>query len=152
MTRAEKARDYFMQGYACSQSVALAFTDLTTLTEEEILKATIGFGGGFGRLRLVCGAISGMTTIVGLIFSKNENSQQNKLDTYAVVRELCDEFSKEVGSLICQELLNASKAPITAGAVPQERTSEYYQKRPCGELVYLAADILEKYLQKKGVI
>jgi len=152
MTRAEKAKDFFKQGYACSQSVALAFADLTTLTEEEILKATIGFGGGFGRLRLVCGAVCGMTMIAGLIFSKDENTPQNKVDSYAIVRELCEEFSKETGSLICQDLLDAAKAQATTGAVPQERTAEYYKKRPCDELVYLAADILEKYLQKKGVI
>ena len=152
MSRAERAKEYFNQGYACSQAVALAFADLTTLSEDEIKRATLGFGGGFGRMRLVCGAVSGMTMIVGLIFAKDENTSQNKLDTYQIVRELSEEFCKQTGSLVCSELLEMAKVIRTEGVVPQPRNTEYYKKRPCGELVYLAANILENYLNQKGII
>jgi C_GCAxxG_C_C family probable redox protein len=148
MSRAETARDYFKKGYACSQAVALAFKDLTTLSEEQIASATLGFGGGFGRQRLVCGAVSGMVFIAGLIFSDNTNTPENKLKTYEIVRSLCDEFSAKTGSLICAELLNGANVKVEVGGNPELRTQEYYKKRPCDELVYIATDILERFIDK----
>ena len=127
MTRAEKARELFKKGYACSQAVALAFCDLTTLTEEEIAKASLPFGGGLGRLRLTCGAVSGMAMIAGLVLSKNENTSENKLATYEVVRTLCGKFSEEFGSIICAELLEGAKVPVIVGGKPDERNTEYYK-------------------------
>lgn len=152
MTRAERAKAYFKEGYACSQAVALAFTDLTDMTEEQVKKATLGFGGGFGRLRLVCGAVCGMTMMAGLILSKDENTIDNKLNTYAVIRELCEKFSKETGSVICAELLAAANLQVQVGGNPEKRSAEYYKKRPCDELVHLAAEILENYLIEKEII
>ena len=152
MTRAEKARELFKSGYACSQAVALAFSDLTTLSEEEITKAALPFGGGLGRLRLTCGAVSGMAMVAGLILSKNENTSENKLATYEMVRELCAQFEKEFGSLICADLLSGSNVEVIVGGKPDERNTEYYKKRPCDEIVFIAAEILEKYLQNRGIL
>lgn len=148
MSRADLARNYFKEGYACSQAVALAFKDLTTLREDEIASATLGFGGGFGRQRLVCGAVSGMVFTIGLLFSNRENTAENKIKTYEIVRLLCDEFSKKTGSLICAELLNGVGLKAEVGGAPENRTEEYYKKRPCDELVYIAADVLERYIEQ----
>lgn len=152
MSRAERAKEYFLQGYACSQAVALAFVDLTDLNEEQISKMTLPFGGGLGRLRLTCGAVSGMATIIGLLFSKAENIPENKKQTYAIVQELCGTFQKEFGSLICGELLSGMKVPVEVGGVAETRTEEYYKKRSCADMVKFTAEILEKYLMEKGVI
>ena len=89
MSRAEKAKEYFLQGYACSQAVGLAFSDVMGLNEETILKIMLPYGGGLGRLRLTCGAVSGMAAVIGMVFAKGENSPENKKQVYAIVQALC---------------------------------------------------------------
>jgi C_GCAxxG_C_C family probable redox protein len=150
MSRAEKAKEYFNEGFACSQAVALAFSDVIGLGEDEIKKIMLPFGGGFGRLRLVCGAVSGMTMVCGLVFAKTENSAENKKAVYELERELCERFQAENGSLICADLLSGANLQVTVGGEAEKRTSEYYKKRPCGEIVYSAAKILEEFLCEKG--
>lgn len=152
MSRAEKAKEYFSQGYACSQAVALAFADVVGVEEEILLKSMLPFGGGLGRLRLTCGAVSGMAAIIGLVFSKEENTPENKQNTYKIVQQLCKEFENETGSLICADLLSGANLKVEVGGVAENRTEAYYKKRPCGDLVYLAADVLEKYLKEQGKI
>ena len=145
MSRGERAKEYFLQGYACSQAVALAFSDLLGISEEEIIKLTLPFGGGLGRQRLTCGAVSGMAFVVGGVLSKAENDKENKKQVYKAVQEVCAKFQEQTGSLICAELLSGTNATFLGEAEP--RTAEYYKKRPCAELVALAASILEEYLK-----
>ncbi len=152
MSRAERAKEYFMQGYACSQAVALAFADVTGIDESTLKRITLPFGGGLGRLRLTCGAVSGMATVVGAVFTQEERTPENKKEVYAIVQEVCEKFKAENGSLICGELLAGVNVPVEIGGSAEARTHEYYKKRPCTELVYCAADILEKYLTEKGVL
>ncbi len=150
-TRAQLAKEYFEKGYACSQAVALAFSDIIGLPETQIAKIMLPFGGGFGRLRLVCGAISGMTAVVGLIFSGEDSTPENKKKVYAIEQELCGKFKEKYGTLLCGELLERMKVPVEVGGVAEPRTQEYYKKRSCGEIVYDVAKILDDYLQEKGV-
>ena len=145
MSRAERAKEYFLQGYACSQAVALAFADLMGVDEATISKIMLPFGGGMGRLRLTCGAVSGMVAVIGAVRAEAENKKR----TYAIVQELCNQFKAENGSLICAELLSGVKLPVEVGGEAEKRTQEYYKKRPCGEIVYCAAKILEEYLEKE---
>ena len=152
MSRAERAKEYFLQGYACSQAVALAFADVIGMDERTIAKVTLPFGGGLGRLRLTCGAVSGMAAVVGMAFSESENSPENKKNAYADVQRLCEKFSSENGSLICADLLAGNNLSVTVGGVAEPRTNEYYKKRPCAELVYHAAQILEDELKSKGIL
>ncbi len=152
MSRAEKAKEYFLQGYACSQAVALVFADVAGVDEAIISKTMLSFGGGMGRLRLTCGAVSGMAAIIGLIFAEAENSPENKKKTYAIVQELCGKFKEQFGSLVCGELLSGMKVPVQVGGEAETRTPEYYRKRSCADMVYYAAKILEKYLMEKGVL
>ena len=152
MSRAERAKEYFLQGYACSQAVALAFSDLMGVDEATISKMMLPFGGGMGRLRLTCGAVSGMAAVIGAIFAEAENTPENKKRTYAIVQELCNQFKAENGSLICAELLSGMKLPVEVGGEAEKRTQEYYKKRSCGEIVYCAANILEEYLTEKRII
>ena len=152
MSRAERAKEKFLQGYACSQAVALAFCDIMGVDEDTVSKMMLPFGGGLGRLRLTCGAVSGMAAVIGMVFADAENSPQNKQEVYAIVQELCGRFQAETGSLICSELLSGMKVPVEVGGVAEARTAEYYKKRSCADMVALAAQIVDEYLQEKGLI
>ena len=145
MSRADKAKEYFKAGYTCSQAVALAFADLTEVEEEQLKKLTLPFGGGIGRLRLTCGAVSGMVAILGLLSS----NEATKSDVYGETQTLCKRFEKENGSLVCGDLLTGANLQVTVGGEAEKRTDEYYKKRPCAELVYSSAKILEEYIETK---
>ena len=139
--RAEQARKYFTSGYNCAQSVFLAYRDITGI--DEVLAATISapFGGGMGRLREVCGAVSGMTMVAGFIAPNSQpNDNENKKNCYATVQALAEEFRAENGSIICRELLGLAQQKDDP--TPSPRTGEYYKRRPCAEYVAIAARIV----------
>lgn len=138
--KGEIAKRYFLQGLNCCQAVALAFRDELKLTEDDIKRLTIGFGGGLARQRLTCGAVSGMALIIGAM-----NEKKSKAETYALIQQACGEFKAETGSLICAEMLSGEILKDKS-SIPEERTPEYYKKRPCADLCYLAAEIAEKYI------
>lgn len=150
--RVDKAVRLFKEGYNCSQAVFGAFADKYGMDEATALKLSSSFGGGMGRMREVCGAVSGMALVVGLETGSADGSDKDqKAYNYQVMRELADEFKKENGSIICRELLGLDKTvdektkqEMIGSNKPQERTGEYYKKRPCVELVAQAAEILEK--------
>lgn len=149
MSRAERAKEYFLQGYACSQAVVLAFSDVVGLDEDTISKIMLPFGGGLGRLRLTCGAVSGMAAVIGMLYADAENSPENKKKVYAITQEVCGTFQREMGSLICADLLSGMNLKVEVGGQAEARTDEYYKKRSCGDIVALAAEILEKYIANK---
>lgn len=134
------AKGYFLQGLNCCQAVVLAFKDRLNISEEDAKRLAIGFGGGLARLRLTCGAVSGMAIVIGAV-----NAEKGKGEVYALIRKACEEFKAETGSLICGELLSGEILKDKSG-VPEQRTPEYYKKRPCADLCYLAAEITEKYI------
>jgi C_GCAxxG_C_C family probable redox protein len=147
---AQKAKNLFLNGYNCSQSVLLAFSDLTGLDDETAFKIASSFGGGMGRLREVCGAVSGMFMVAGLLFSKTSlTTNEDKIKHYALIQELAKEFKDKNGSLICRELLSGSFKNVDESPCAGERTAEYYKKRPCADFVYECAEIIENRLQNK---
>lgn len=144
--RAEKAVQYFMQGYNCAQSTFAAFADIYGIEEDVALKMTSPMGAGIGRSREVCGAVTSMALILGLAEGNTDpESQDAKEKIYEKTRKLLDEFKMENGSIICRELLGLQEAEKSAR--PQERTAQYYAERPCARLVEAAALILEKELE-----
>ena len=150
--RGERAEALFLQGYTCAQAVLLAFEDITGLEHTTAAKLSSGFGGGMGRLREVCGAVSGMFMVYDLVCGYAElGDMEAKKRTYADIRELAARFSAQSGgSIVCRELL--AGVETTAGGDPEQRTAEYYEKRPCPRLVALAADVLDEFLREKQVI
>lgn len=140
MTKGEKAKALFISGCNCSQAVAAAFCEETGFDEELIKKLTIGFGGGMGRLREVCGAVSAMTFVISAVYS------EDKAGIYNRVQAVANKFREENGSIVCRELLGLNIKGADS-PVPEKRTVAYYKKRPCPELVALAADILDEYLK-----
>ena len=149
MTRREAAMANFMKGYNCSQSIVLAFADLLPVDESELLKLSSSFGGGMGRLREVCGSVSGMFMVAGLLYGYDgPETGQVKADHYARIQELAKRFEEKHGSIVCRELLGLSVRHDIP--VPEARTSEYYKKRPCPEIIGDAAEILEQFINEQN--
>ena len=148
--RVERAVENFMAGYGCCQSVVAAFADLYGLDDTMAKRIAAGFGGGVGRLRMMCGAVSGIVILVGLDCGQTEGSDRmGKSACYKVVQELLAKSKADNGSLICAELLGL-KGPVPAGQyVASERTAEYYKERPCAAKVESAARIFAEYLKNK---
>ena len=139
--RIQKAVELFKSGYNCSQSVVAAFADMYGFTQEQALRMAASFGGGIGRMRETCGAACGLFLVAGLKTGATEAAdREGKAANYAVVQELAAEFKKRNGSLICAELLGLKKKePVST--IPEERTAQYYSKRPCAKMVEEAARI-----------
>lgn len=142
--RAQRATDLFKQGYNCSQAVFASCADLYGITDESLaLRLSASFGGGMGRMRMVCGAASGMFMLAGLQNgSSTPHDQEGKMANYAFVQQLAGEFKSRYGSLICAELLGL--APKPQDPKPEERTPQYYEKRPCSEMVAEAVRVFLK--------
>ena len=150
--RVARAVDNFMAGYGCCQSVVAAFADLYGLDENLAKRISAGFGGGVGRLRMMCGAVSGIVMLVGLDCGQTEGSDRaGKSACYKVVQQLLARSELDNGSLICAEILGLQgheKAHCTYEASP--RTAEYYKTRPCAAKVESAARIFAAYLRSKA--
>lgn len=148
MSKANEAKQLFEGGCNCCQAVFCAFPENTSLTKDEAMRLSAGFGGGMGRLREVCGAVSGMIMVLSEKYAcADPNNKEEKAALYALIQKAAGEFKAENGSIVCRELLGLKEK--NSEPVPEERTKEYYKKRPCSELVYCAAAIAEKYLDAK---
>ena len=147
MTRREKAENLFLEGYNCSQAVAIAFEDLHGISCGTIARLSSSVGGGMGRLREVCGSVSGMFMVAGLLYGYDDpKAKEEKADHYARIQKLAEDFSTENGSIVCRELLGLTEKKQEP--TPEARTAEYYKKRPCKELVGMAAEIMENYIRE----
>ncbi|MBQ3999137.1 MAG: C_GCAxxG_C_C family protein [Paludibacteraceae bacterium] len=149
--RAQRAVELFKQGFNCSQAVFASCADLYGVNDEQLaLRLSASFGGGMGRMRLVCGAASGMFMLAGLHNgSSTPHDNEGKMANYAFVQQLAGEFKGKYGSLICAELLGLAPKGTTMEYLPAEalrpkpadRTPEYYEKRPCPEMIAEAVRI-----------
>ncbi len=138
-----KAAELFLSGYNCAQAVAVAFCDVTGLEEKFTAKLVSSFGGGMGRLREVCGAVSGMLFVLGHLYGYDTSDDDKvKMELYKQVQALAEKFRQENGSIVCREIL---KNPPT-DPVPCPRTAEYYAKRPCARMVKTAADLMDAFM------
>lgn len=143
MNHVEKASKLFVDGYNCAQAVAVAFCDVTGLDEKTTAKMISPFGGGMGRLREVCGAVSGMLFVLGCLYGYDSPTDDAaKKQTYAQVQELANKFREQNGSIICREIL---KNPPT-DPNPFPRTEEYYATRPCVRMVATAAKLMDDFI------
>ncbi len=141
------AEENFLKGYNCTQAVVLAFSDLHGMEEKTAARLSSSFGGGMGRLREVCGTVSGMFLVAGMLYGYEEpGDYQGKKEHYERIQQLAKAFEAENGSIVCRELLGLEQKKDAP--VPQQRTKEYYKKRPCPKLVRMAAEIMAKYIQE----
>ncbi len=143
MDHSEYAAELFLKGYNCAQSVAVAFCDVTGLDVDFAARMASSFGGGMGRMREVCGAVSGMLMVAGLLYGYDiPGDDVSKKKHYTLVQTLSGKFREEVGSIVCREILKNPPSDPN----PTPRTAEFYKIRPCTRMVSLAAKILDEYI------
>ena len=145
MDHAEEAKRLFLEGYNCAQAVFCAFRDLTGMDIDAAARLSSSFGGGMGRLREVCGTVSGALLALGILRGYGDPADPNaKATHYALVQEYARRFREENGAIVCRELLK--NVPVTPGPLPEPRTPEFYARRPCLKLAERAAAILDELL------
>lgn len=143
--RIERAKDLFRKGYNCCQAVACAFEDLYSINHNDLINICSSFGGGMGRLREVCGALSGAFVALGLLYGYGEDNSK-KREHYALIKETGKKFEKENGSMICAELLNI-KAPADKEKLEQIQSKQH----SCVELVGIATNIVQEIILQKNI-
>ena len=142
----DAAYAWFLKGYNCSQSVVAAFAPQLGLTEEMALRLSAGFGAGIGRMREVCGAFCGVVTVLSMVYA-DPADPKDKSRMYELVQQAAEQYrSRNGGSIICRELLAKAGAAPAGGTAAEERTAEYYKKRPCPELCRLCADLCAEFI------
>jgi len=140
-----QAAQLFLDGYNCAQAITVAFSDVTGLDKDFSARMASSFGGGMGRMREVCGAVSGMLMVAGILYGYDANSDASaKKNHYALVQDLAGQFREEVGSIVCREILKNPPSDPN----PTPRTEEFYKQRPCTRMVMVAARILDTYIQE----
>ena len=143
MDHGMKAMELFLEGYNCAQAVAVAFCDVSGLEEKTVAKMVSAYGGGMGRLREVCGAVSGMFFVLGCLYGyDNADADETKKELYERVQDLAGQFRERCGSIICRELLDNPPSDPN----PSPRTAQYYKDRPCAVLVKTAAELMDAFL------
>lgn len=141
--RSERAKALFLEGYNCAQAVVGAFSEELSTDFGTLMKTVSSFGGGMGRLREVCGAVSGMFFVAGALFGYSDpKAKEEKTEHYRLIQTLAAKFREKNGSIVCRELLGEGGKQVTH--IPAERTQAYYKKRPCAELVSDAVLVLEE--------
>lgn len=149
MNEIERAGELFLEGYNCAQSVFTAFCHRFDMDEETAKKVSAGLGGGVGRMREVCGAVSGAAMVIGsLVAAVDGNDSESKAKNYELVREFAERFKeRHGGTVICREMLKLN-IPMEHTAMPENRTAEYYKNRPCLKAVEDAAEILKNIIKE----
>lgn len=146
--RKKQAMEYFTEGYNCAQAVALSFKDMVDIDERQLAAISSGFGGGIGRLREVCGAVSGAVMIISMLYGYSDAcTGKKKADLYALIQEFAKAFEEENGSIICRELRGLNVKHDSP--VPEPRTQKYYETKPCTELVGSAAELLSELIKRQ---
>ena len=148
MNHSERAVELFVEGYNCAQAVAAAFGDLTGLDEKTAAKMASCFGGGMGRMREVCGAVSGMLMVAGVLYGYDDpKATKEKRELYAQVQAMAGQFRQELGSIVCRDLLKNPPSDPN----PTPRTEQFYKDRPCARMVATAARIMDEFIAEHPI-
>ena len=149
MNHVERAVELFVEGYNCAQAVAAAFGDLTGLDEKTAARMASCFGGGMGRMREVCGAVSGMLMVAGVLYGYDDpKATKEKRELYAQVQAMAGQFREELGSIVCRDLLKNPPSDPN----PTPRTEQFYKDRPCARMVATAARIMDEFIAEHPIV
>ena len=149
MNHVERAVELFVEGYNCAQAVAAAFGDLTGLDEKTAARMASCFGGGMGRMREVCGAVSGMLMVAGVLYGYDDpKATREKRELYAQVQAMAGQFREELGSIVCRDLLKNPPSDPN----PTPRTEQFYKDRPCARMVATAARIMDEFIAEHPIV
>ena len=148
MDHSIKAAELFLGGCNCAQAVFLAFSDVTGMDRKTAAMVSSPFGGGMGRMREVCGAVSGMFLVLGMLYGYDENDTDvQKKQLYRDVQALAEKFRAECGSIICREILKNPPADPN----PTPRTADFYAQRPCARMVMTAARLMDDFIAEHPI-
>lgn len=146
MDYSKKAVELFNKGYNCSQAIVLAFKDILNIDEESLKSLSSSFGGGVSRLREICGCVSGMSIVLGLLYGNYDvNNNELKSKHYALIQKLSLKFKDEMKSYICADLLNLNRKP--SSPIAEVRSKIYYETRPCGKYIAYMAKLIQKEIE-----
>ena len=149
MNHVERAVELFVEGYNCAQAVAAAFGDLTGLDEKTAARMASCFGGGMGRMREVCGAVSGMLLVAGMLYGYDDpKATKEKRELYTQVQAMAGQFREELGSIVCRDLLKNPPSDPN----PTPRTEQFYKDRPCARMVATAARIMDEFIESHPIV
>ncbi len=147
LNHADRAEALFVEGYNCAQAVFGAFCDVTGMDFETAMKLSSSFGGGMGRLREVCGAVSGMFMVAGLLYGYGDTGEDGaKAAHYKRIQALAEAFKAEHETIVCRELIASLKKDTNP--TPEARTAQYYKERPCAAFVRSAAEIMDRLINE----
>ena len=147
MDHSALSKEMFCKGYNCAQAVVTAFHEELGMTESEAARLSSSFGGGMGRMRETCGAVSGMLLVAGLLWGYDiPGDDDAKAAHYRLVQKLAGKFRERTGSLVCRELLGSPPSDPN----PTPRTADFYKTRPCAGFVTLAAEILDEEIAERS--
>lgn len=150
MDRCKIAADLFVSGCNCAQAVFAAFADVMDMEKDTALKLSSSFGGGMGRMREVCGAVSGMFMVAGYLYgTTDKDGEKEKAEHYALIQEMARRFKEKNNTIICRELLGNLKAASSTSPTPDKRCPEYYNTRPCLKFVLDAVEIMEEIMKER---
>ena len=147
MDHSNRGAELFLEGYNCAQAVAVAFSDVLNIDPSTAAKLASPFGGGMGRMREVCGTVSGMLMVIGQLYGYDRPDPAAQKKCYAIVQELAEKFRTQAGSIVCREILKNPPSDPT----PTPRTEEFYKQRPCVRMVMLATQILDEYITNNPI-
>jgi len=143
MDHGARAGELFLSGYNCCQSVVAAFSDLTHMDVDTAARISSPFGGGMGRLREVCGAVSGMLLVLGILYGYDTpGDDEEKRRLYTEVQDLAGQFRERAGSIICRDILGNPPSDPN----PTPRTEAFYKARPCAKMVTLAGELMDAFI------
>lgn len=148
MTKGEEAKNYFLKGYSCSEAIVLAFKNLIDIDEKKLVKIASPFGGGMGRLRETCGAFSGILLVLGYLYGEDKVDIKAKSQLYQYVQELGATFKSINGFLRCRDILGLKDKDDPS---PSIRDANYYQRRPCAQIIENATNILDEFIKKHPI-
>lgn len=145
MSRTGKALSFFRKGYNCAQSVAAAFSDILTLDESSLISIATGFGAGFGRKQLTCGAVTGAIMVLSNHYFDHAAPAESKKRCYRIVREFHSRFTEKNGTDECMRLLGVDISSSEGYAFAE--TNALFSTR-CEGFVADSVSILEKIISE----
>ncbi len=128
----DKAIQYFMSGYSCSECIVQACID-ERICDSNLLPCATTFSGGMSS-GCACGSVTGAQLVLGYLFGR-ANKYGNSISAREKASEFVEEFKKRNKVTCCRIL--------SSGFSGSER------KNHCAKFVSDACDILEEIMKVK---
>ncbi|MDE6365868.1 MAG: EAL domain-containing protein [Lachnospiraceae bacterium] len=146
MTHIEKATDFLMQEFHCSQALVGAFAEEFGYNLKNVMKISTCFGGGMHRGE-ICGCITAAAMVFGMAFGLYD-PQDKELESFGYKNAdvFYDRFRERMGGkTCCKEILGKDFSK------PEELASirrEGLVKKVCPHVLQVSIEIIEDMLKQ----